>query len=81
MKHMKIGGKKATGKPHIRMRKMSTIGKSAYGAVGAPQAFPDPAGGAPFDPSQGGGAPMAGPAPAGPSPMPAGPMAGAAPGM
>lgn len=82
MKHMKMGGKKATGKPHIRMRKLSATGKSAFGNVGSPQAFPDPSGGAMPDPMAAGGPPMAGPAGPGAGP-PAPPMAapGGPPGM
>lgn len=65
----------AADKPHLRARKLSSIGKSAFSAPPSPLAFaPGPdAGGAPAFPppdmSGGGGAPpMA--APAGPPGMP-----------
>jgi hypothetical protein len=61
--------KRGTTKPHIRMRKLSSTGKSAYGAIAPAPAFPSAPGAPAFDPNaappaMGGGA---APAPAGPA--------------
>lgn len=53
-------GKHTTPKPHLRTRRLSTVGKSAYGAAPGGPAFPDPGMGA------GGGAPAFAPGGAAP---------------
>ena len=71
------GGRHASAKPRLRARHLAVAAPSAFGQVGAPQAFPDTGGGgAPFDPNAqtpmapdgGGGAPMPPGGPAGPGP-------------